>query len=81
MQAKYNWVTELTWQVFSAIINTAEVYSQNSAQINNGWHDNQYCGSYLSDFCLSRASTGTGTKLVAYLSPSPTLFKHKMNIY
>ena len=25
--------------------------------------------------------TGTGTKFGAYLSPSPTLFKHKMNIY
>ena len=25
-------------------------------------------------------ATGTGTKFVAYLSPSPTFFKHKMNI-
>ena len=25
--------------------------------------------------------TGPGTKFVAYLSPSPTLFKHEINIY
>ena len=25
--------------------------------------------------------TGTGTKFGAYLSPSPTIFKHEMNIY
>ena len=29
----------------------------------------------------SGSSTGTGTQLVAYLSPSPTLFKHEINIY
>ena len=25
--------------------------------------------------------TGTGTKFGTYLSPSPTIFKHEMNIY
>ena len=28
-----------------------------------------------------RVHTGTGTKFVAYLSPSPTLLKHEMDIY
>ena len=30
---------------------------------------------------MSPSSTGTGTKFVAYLSPSPMLFKHEMDIY
>ena len=33
----------------------------------------------LQEFC-EVLKTGTGSQFVAYLSPSPTLFKHKMDI-
>ena len=34
----------------------------------------------IDDEHTNKTSTGTGTQFVAYLSPSPTLFKHKMNM-